>query len=71
MHGVHKVNLCMQLDLVRSFLVVLEERSLNQAAGVAVVPLSDAYATWDILVVWQRARIPAALKTLLAAFPSR
>jgi DNA-binding transcriptional LysR family regulator len=36
-------------------------------AGVAMVPLSDARATWDFLIIWQRGKSSAALRALLAA----
>jgi DNA-binding transcriptional LysR family regulator len=36
-------------------------------AGVAMVPLSDAKATWDFLVVWQRGRTAKSLRALLDA----
>ena len=36
-------------------------------AGVAMVPLSDAKATWDFLVVWQRGRTAKSLSALLDA----
>jgi len=36
-------------------------------AGVAMVPLSDARATWDFLIVWQRGKTSAALRALLEA----
>ena len=38
------------------------------AGGVSVVRLSDPGATWDFLVVWQRGRTSAAMKSLLAGF---
>ncbi|HEY5792847.1 MAG TPA: LysR family transcriptional regulator, partial [Chthoniobacterales bacterium] len=37
------------------------------AAGVSMVELSDPRATWDFLVVWQRGKMPDALKDLLEA----
>ena len=37
------------------------------SVGVAIVPLSDAAATWDFLVAWQRGRTGPALRTLLEA----
>jgi DNA-binding transcriptional LysR family regulator len=36
-------------------------------AGVAMVPLSDTKATWDLLVVWQRGRTGKSLQALLDA----
>lgn len=37
------------------------------AAGVAMVPLSDAKATWDFLVVWQAGRTSPSLHAVLEA----
>jgi DNA-binding transcriptional LysR family regulator len=37
------------------------------AAGVAMIPLSDARATWDFLIVWQRGKTSVALRALLDA----
>jgi DNA-binding transcriptional LysR family regulator len=37
------------------------------AVGVAMVPLADAEATWDFLVVWQRGRTAGPLNTFLEA----
>jgi DNA-binding transcriptional LysR family regulator len=37
------------------------------SAGVAMVPVSDAAATWDFFVAWQRGRTGPALRTLLEA----
>ena len=36
-------------------------------AGVAMVPLSETKATWDLLVVWQRGRTGKSLQALLDA----
>ena len=36
-------------------------------AGVAMIPLSDARATWDFLIVWQRGKASVALRALLDA----
>ena len=33
--------------------------------GIAIVPLADRGATWDLLVVWQRGKSGGALKTLI------
>jgi DNA-binding transcriptional LysR family regulator len=41
------------------------------AAGIAMVPLAESYATWDLLVVWQRGRVPASVRTLIDAFPKK
>lgn len=40
------------------------------AAGVAMVPISDTYATWDFLVVWQRGRTAAPTLVFLDALSS-
>lgn len=37
------------------------------SAGIAMVPVSDAAATWDFWVAWQRGRTGPALRTLLEA----
>jgi DNA-binding transcriptional LysR family regulator len=37
------------------------------AAGVVMVPISDAGATWDFLIVWQRGRTSDSLQALLKA----
>lgn len=39
-------------------------------AGVVMVPLSDAWATWDFLIVWQRGRTSDSLQALLNALAS-
>ncbi|MBV9877860.1 MAG: hypothetical protein JO025_24245 [Verrucomicrobia bacterium] len=33
--------------------------------NIAMVPIADAGATWDLFVVWQRGKIGSALQTLL------
>ena len=38
--------------------------------GVVFRPLRDAGARWQLLVVWQRGTIPAAVKALLAGLPA-
>ena len=35
--------------------------------GVVFRPLADASITWDLVVVWQRGKIPAPVKAMLAA----
>ncbi len=37
--------------------------------GMVIVPISDAGATWDLMVVWQRNPTAAPLLALLAALP--
>jgi DNA-binding transcriptional LysR family regulator len=39
----------------------------NPASGVVCVELSDAKATWDFLIVWQRGKASVALRALLDA----
>lgn len=41
------------------------------AAGVSMVELSDAKATWDFLVVWQRGRMAESLRVLVDALSQR
>lgn len=36
--------------------------------GVVLVPVTDAAATWDFVLLWQRGRIPDATKALIDAF---
>jgi DNA-binding transcriptional LysR family regulator len=36
--------------------------------GVVFVPVSDAHARWDFIVLWQRGQVPAATRALLEAF---
>ena len=33
--------------------------------GVAFVPVADAGATWDLVVLWQRGRVPASVRALV------
>jgi DNA-binding transcriptional LysR family regulator len=40
------------------------------APSVVVRPLAQAEATWDLMVVWQRGRLAAVVKTFLDALPS-
>ncbi|MEZ0299365.1 MAG: LysR substrate-binding domain-containing protein, partial [Candidatus Methylacidiphilales bacterium] len=35
------------------------------AAGVAMIPIQEDYATWDFLIVWQRGRTPASIHAML------
>ena len=37
------------------------------AAGVKMIPISDAEARWDFLVVWQRGRTAGPLQTMIEA----
>jgi DNA-binding transcriptional LysR family regulator len=37
------------------------------APAVAMIPVSDPYATWEFLIVWQRGRTGAALRALIDA----
>jgi DNA-binding transcriptional LysR family regulator len=39
----------------------------SPAAGVALVPIADAGATWDFLVVWQRGKTAAPVRALIDA----
>jgi DNA-binding transcriptional LysR family regulator len=39
----------------------------NPSAGVAMVPIADADAVWDFLVVWQRGRTSPPLRALIDA----
>jgi DNA-binding transcriptional LysR family regulator len=39
--------------------------------GVAFVSIADPSAKWDFLVIWQRGRMPAALRALLEAMKCR
>ena len=41
----------------------------NLSAGVVMVPITDAHATWDFLVVWQRGKTAATARALIDAFP--
>lgn len=52
--------------------VTLEPAYLRHfpTAGVSMVPIADADATWDFLVVWQRGRTAGATLALLEAFSS-
>ncbi len=44
-------------------------RSLR-APGVAFRPVADAGVTWDLMVAWQRGRLSAPVKAMLAAWPA-
>jgi len=38
----------------------------NAPPGTKLLPLIDAAATWDLLLIWQRGRAPAVLKAMIA-----
>lgn len=40
------------------------------APAVAMIPIEDAEATWDFLVMWQRGRTAGPVRALLDALPS-
>lgn len=40
------------------------------AGGVRMIPLSDEWARWDLLVIWQRGRMSDAVRALLGALSS-
>jgi hypothetical protein len=39
--------------------------------NVAMVPVADAEATWDLFVVWQRGKTAGPLRALLDALPAK
>ena len=34
--------------------------------NVALVPIADANATWDLFIIWQRGKVAGPLRTLLS-----
>jgi len=43
----------------------------EERPGVALVPVADAWAVWDFLVVWQRGALAPALRALVEALQPR
>lgn len=63
------------VDLVESLTLSANEDAISiqpafishlNVPNVAMVPIADAGATWDLFVVWQRGRVAGPLRTLLS-----